>query len=487
MRLLIDYKTITVAYDQEGDVPEGQTAQQSSWPFAVYNKLKKDAYADAFKETNQWLSSLDDHTRQRLWRFYENCHTVLMNEKEASSFVSGIRNEVVKIQDIIDANAVHEWNIGAKSFDNVTLTRVSLIKEEELARTTYNDEEAHLLTCFSVAIKILTPIWGTLTESVKNDTGNKWKEREALKIILDTTIAESPAFKKLNGFCHAKAETAQSKVSSTAQAGVTPDALKDGTIATAMIRFLAVYQISSPKNVINSLFQDIENYLSTEARNSFMDKGSGSGGSDEDGLAHDWRRGQETRPSDRAMATQYIKNPELMVRDLKITNATAKDITELAARLLNKPNVMTDLHIHLVGGAMIVDGTPIMSVRLLNTIDDKVAMRVAQAAAYFRYRQLGFIGISNLLISRYTNKDLEDMGHGDVTIKNLDSAKLEMLSELYPLTNANVSARKKYTETPGFKMIEKAVEFAISRDFETSEGFSEIRIELHKLFTEVFV
>lgn len=481
MKIVTEGKIINVYYDGS-DLDDGmKDIKVSQWPFSVYNKLKKEIYAEAFRETNMWLMSLDETSRKRIARMYENCQAIITKNINVKQLISEVQNEVKNIQDILDYRNVYEWNAKEKAFPHIELRQVFLLNAQDLAITTYSDDEAHKLTCMGVSIKLLTPLWGTLADMVKAETSNTWKERKVLEIVKGTDIEKCPVYQKLQGFCYAKADSARNKISPAAQRGVTPQKLKEGTMAAAMVRFLSVYTITSPKDIVRSLFQDVKTYIDTSSITVLRDKAEASGSttSDDDGVAQHYRRPGETRPSDRAMAQEYIKSPSFR-KAIGINDV--KTMTEYRATLdgiLKDPNSLTELHLVIMAMAFIVDGKQVFSVRLLSTIKDKLSVRHAQVAAYYRMLKLGHEGIAGFIISKYSEVDPSDMTSlVSIIVRGLDQEQHAELEACYPLVNSNVSARNRHTETPGYKLIEKLVSFIIKHKFEQTVDFSNVRLEM---------
>lgn len=487
MYIVANPRDIQVIYEQ-GDVPENMgDIKECIWPYSVYAKLKKEAYKDAFKETNEYLRDLPKETVHRLVRFFENCKTIISTHGTPKVLISEIRNQVSLIHDIIDFRKVRDWNIKEDSFPFRKIEKVALMKKELLRDTTYNEESTNDLTCLCLSIKILTPIFGTLAEMVKKVTSNAWKERKILEILLDTEIEKSDAYQKLQLYCYGRADLAKNKISAASHRGMTLEKLKQGTLANAIIRFLAVYPISNEKDIVRALYQETTTYLNTSSVAEFIDKAtvSGKSGNDEDSTTQQWRRGQDTRPSDRSMATRYIKNSFYTARDLKLAEnipdikTISKEINKKANELIKSPIAISKLHVSLIGLAFTVDSKQLLSARILSAITDRTAFRRAQVAASYRFEKLGCPGLAKFLIDPYKEIDLGDLSaNSSIVIRPLTPEQQQQLVELYPLLNVNVSARNLFAETPGFKLIEKVTKFIIDHDYSDKHVFENIRTEM---------
>lgn len=486
MLTVLKQRALSVIYE-DGDIPAGieDAPSNSHWPYNIYIKLKNPEYADAFKETNEYVKELSGEERQRLFRFYENCSSIMVQNIPVNDVVKGIREEVIKIDDIIDPERIKAFNNRRMVFDWLELEKVELIKKEELERTTYTNAQANELMCLSVAMKIVTPVFGTLTNIVKSSSGVDWKERKVMEVLKGSTIEQSEAYQRLYVFCQAKGETARSKISSTAKAGLTLEKLQEGVMAIAVVKFLSTFCISGDKNIVTSLFQDTTTYIDMSSQGRFRDKGSvGSSGEQDDGLAQHWRRGQNTRPVDRAVTIGALKNVKRMMQDMKITSYTVKQVNDLAKELCANPNKIALIHIQLMAAAFVVDHRQVINVKMLAIVDDKEVMRKAQALAYFAFKERGYDCLANLIVSRYTVRSPEDMSTRK-PCRGLTVEDHEVLVSKYPLVNANVSNRKKHEETPGNKVIEEAVSFILKHNFENGHEFETIRQEMVHLIKEM--
>lgn len=472
---------ITVTYNSD-EVPKGyQGSMTNVWRNNVYNRFGKKEFSASFDETNEYLKEMSLEERQRVFRFYENCSAILIANTSVNSKIEAVREQIVNIHDLLDLERVIEFNDRRAIFEKVALAKVNLIKKEELARTTYSDGEAYQLTCLSIVIKILAPVWGSMITAVRSETGVDWKERKILETMKGTPIEQSDTYQKLDIFCQAKAETGTNKVSVAARAGTTLESMQAGIMAVAVVKFLVTFNITGPKNIIAGLFQDTTSYIDVMAHSRMRDKGAvGGAGTEDDGIAQHWRRGQNTRPVDRAVLKGAIKDIESMIRDLKLTNTSVKQIKDLHKKLLDKPNKVTLLHMRVMAAAFIIDKQQIFSVKLLAIVDDKEVIRLAQAMAYFSFIERGCSSIAEFIISDYCERDASVMVNR-VAIKGIGVDEHVILNEKYPLVNTKASNRKKHEETPGNKIMEEVVSFIMAHEFVTECTFEDIRPEFINL------
>lgn len=485
MLIVSKSKLISVVYEKD-DIPEDapEILSSTQWHYNIYLKLSKEEYKNAFKEVNEYLKDISKEERHQLYMFYYNCMAALTQNKPYYEVVSLINKEVLKIDHIIDIERIRRFNNKRMVFDWLELEKVELIKKAELERTTYSNSQANDLMCMSVVVKILTPVFGRLAQYVAEPTGKEWKEPKVMEILEGTSLSKSEPFLRLMVFCQAKAEVCKNKISSTEKRGLTLEKLQDIVMAIAVVRCLAAFNITGPKNIIRQLFQDITNLLDSVSYTRIRDKGSVTiSDGQEEGLAHNWRRSLNSRPVDRAVVIGALKNTKKIASDIGISNHSVKEINALTKELCDSPNKVLPLHIRLIAAAFIVNHKQVISVKMLAIIDDKLALRRAQALAHYLFLEKGYIGLANLLISKYRPMHEEEAAEVmREVIRPLGPEDKEVLLSKYPLINPdriiNKSSSRKHESTPGSIMIEDIVSFIQVNIFETNVSFSNIRHEM---------
>lgn len=484
MRIDVVTRAIKISFDDDeisGDMPDSITYQ-----YGMYVRLAKATYKESFDHVNLWLSSLPLSVRRRLVRFYNNTNAHLhLNDPGSDAvkaIVAKIALEVKNIEDLLDYKQVIIWNKEVECFPIVVLDKVNLIKEEDLKPTTYDDNEAYELECFSVIVKLLTPVFGKLAEVVKKDTSTGWKEKKCLEIIETSSFIQCAPYKKLLAYCNEKARLSSNKVSPAANRGVTEENLKRGTMAMAITKIMATYNIDSAKDIIRTVFQDVKTFIDTSSSASYQDKGSaaGSTSSEDDGVAQHWRRGQDTQASDRATTSAALLDIKLMLRDMELEGfCSVRDVTTLQNKLLKDPNNITPIHTSIMGRAFIVNKRQVIHCRILDVLKDPKAFRCAQALAYYRFLKLGCQDIADFVISKYLTKDAGIHTMGSM-ITPLTKEQDQELATKYPTINP-LRNNQRDKQSPAKKKMDELATFITLHDFDGGVKLNNVRQELFKL------
>lgn len=497
MRILIEGATLVVSYGK-GDAAESlskeNTVSESVWQFQVFGRLKKEANKHVFDETNEWLATLDEYSRQRLYTFYQNCQAHFELASVAKELTKSIRNEIKQITDIFDLNGVADWVVKNDIMETRIVDKQQVYRKEELAPTTYSTPEAFHLSCMSIMIKLLTPIWGKLCYIVKNETSNNWKERAALETVLGTDIEKMAPFQRLAAFCSAKAVSAKPKMSSAAVRGMTGIDLEINTLACVLVRLIAIADLKNEKDIVQLLYKETITYMDSVIRPSFRDKATSGGAtsSEDDGMIDEYRKPQDTVSGDRAMTAAYLLNATWLIRDMEIESADPAKVARLAYELAESGSY-SPIAAHTMTAATVYPG--LIGLKLLHVITDRLAICTAISAAYYKIMDYGLSAVAQLLISEYKKKDLHDLtaiSKPKYVMAKLSHEADEELKALYPLPNeirirssVGTVNKSKAPATAGHNYIDIVVDMISTNDFAMDIDVTRIRFELVDLLKHI--
>ena len=159
-----------------------------------------------FFEINEYLETLPVHIQDQMFELYCSLSDELMEGSTEKSKVEKISKLSAQLLDMVEPNDLKRWLIGRSDYvipDRVredTSTNSNNPKE-----TTYDERDYTELAVFSVAMRLMLPVWGLYFE-VASQTGTNYVDTMVVQIMYKSKWVEYPAHERLLVYCRALAE-----------------------------------------------------------------------------------------------------------------------------------------------------------------------------------------------------------------------------------------------------------------------------------------
>lgn len=273
-------------------------------PFEVRNYSSKSD--DLFRDINQyyaWRSSIKCIEEQdNIFEELEKVYHTLNNINDPHVIHRRLTNSVKVISKNLPLSLVRLWMDNTRGEYRSRIRHPTNLKKEiaegEYVDQTYLEDEYYELAAFSIATKMLVPIWGSYLSFLK-DINDIDRDCIALSILNSSTYVQEEAYKRLEVFCDciASKDTSDLSIAGILNAGLSNGIKPKYLLATGILTKVAISPLSheddNDENTINliaNLFTQLQhkiNQIESKKNNRVRDKklNGDDNSSDEDNLS----------------------------------------------------------------------------------------------------------------------------------------------------------------------------------------------------------
>lgn len=271
-----------------------------------------------FEEINQFLKTLRPEVHDVLFRLYGEMYRVFEDANNKTDLAEALKPLIAEMYDYIKLDDVKHWVAftapGIKIPDNLLTVYSTREEMPGPPEQTYLRNDYIWLVALSVALRLMTPIWGEFINRTAREVGTKWKEYEAFKLLQQANIFHSIPMERLRVFSEAIIPE-DKNLSAAIIDGISSEHFPAWILAATAVRRLIVADITG-QDPNQSLMGSLRRFMSSKVtgqQTSFMgvvkDKPAADSGGDEAtnlSTAERYRMRQDLPAGDIAMMEHYI-------------------------------------------------------------------------------------------------------------------------------------------------------------------------------------
>lgn len=302
--------------------------QKLHWMTKAYARFQ--IKVDPFLEINRYLETLPEEVHDEMFTAYQRISNSLAEVVRTSSLLK----RVEELYKHINVNKVRDWLIRQNDYNIPHKETDAYSKNPK--ETTYTEEDHTDLAAFSVAARLMIPIWGKAL-SMMAGTGVGYPELAAIDIIYRTDLTRCAAFDRLYIYCEAKVEremTHDEKLN-RALTGLASTELPDWVRADAIIKRVVITPILSVdaenahKTLLSNLHYNTNGNVNPDKRKTpAVDRIRPKQFGNDDGATP----GDEDKSS---FIENYKMKKKMIEGDIVLANETMSDIREIIANVDN--------------------------------------------------------------------------------------------------------------------------------------------------------
>lgn len=296
--------------------------QTITWVTKAYARFQ--ITSDPFAEINRYLETLTPAVHDAMFEAYREIHRSLATEVR----VPQLTRRIGKLYEHIKLADVKDWLVRQNDY------RVPHKETDEYSNnpkeTTYTREDYAEFAAFSIATRLMIPIWGTAL-SIMIAQGVVYPELTAMDIMYRTEISRCAAYHRLYVYCEAKVEREMKEKEKLSRVltGLASTELADWVRADAIIKRVVITPVlgvdieNTNKTLLSTLHYNTKGNVNPDKRkvnaaDQIRDKIFGN----DDGSAP----GDEDKSS---YIENYKMKQKIIEGDQVLINETMEDIREI--------------------------------------------------------------------------------------------------------------------------------------------------------------
>lgn len=319
-----------------------------SWGYSVWATLYQSTTDEIFGPTNEYLETLPKETLDALWVEYERADHLLNSVGESETLKIELIKVVNNISKLFDFDKVMGWANAGHLFPDPTVPVTNNTRNDD-AMTLLRDE-AFELSVFCILVKLITPIWGTYVDIVKEDVGNLHKERIAARIFLGSDFTKMRPYKRFERYIEALATSRGKNAATALMHGMAAADLDKYLMGLTLIRRFTVIRLRTTRdgNIIAFIYNFLADKIAQLANSNYRDKFArvGDGDVEGDSYADQYRIPQDVSDEIPITTECYMVDIERLGRDLDFSPETIGNAVKIAKALEANPRfIISDFHV----------------------------------------------------------------------------------------------------------------------------------------------
>lgn len=300
--------------------------QTLHWMTKAYARFQ--IKVDPFLEINRFLSTLSDDIHDAMFEAYRLISASLANEVR----LTVLTRRIAELYKHFTVNDVRDWLIRQNDYNIPHKETDAYSKNPK--ETTYTEDDYTDLAAFSVAARLMIPIWGKALSMLAGE-GRVYPELPAIDIINRTDLTRCAAYHRLYVYCEAKVEremTHDEKLSRNLT-GLASTELPDWVRADAIIKRVVITPILSVdaenahKTLLSNLHYNTNGNVNPDKRKTpAVDRICPKQWGNDDGAAP----GDEDKSS---YIENYKMKKKIIEGDIVLVNETMSSIDEIIANV----------------------------------------------------------------------------------------------------------------------------------------------------------
>lgn len=304
-----------------------------------------------FNEINAYMQTLSSGQRTAIYGCYGTIHQLIYNARTHTKELQQALQQQIKILiDYVDIDQLDVW-LRFPGRTPLSATAVDKLSDDLEERRTFLAEDYRQLTSFTIACRILLPIWGEYQELISaiSKGAAKTKELEALRLITTSKLFMHPSVQRILIYIEATVDAVGGS-NSALVAAYGSDMLLEHLLAASIVRRLSVADIYEATDR-GGLTKNIHGYIQSalkdfDSQQSRVRIPGSTGGDSETGEDFSRIESLRTKPEKSPGTTEKYKVWLDLNGPIQLAKAIDKSITDdfiQAAIQINKELVYVDL------------------------------------------------------------------------------------------------------------------------------------------------
>lgn len=306
--------------------------QSSQWNVSAYYTRGQDKSPTVednrmFDEINAYWEQLSPERQQQIWNCYQRARDILDTHYDIDALRKPLMEVVKLLYDLMPIAEIGYW----AKWRNIRLP--SNLKEHydprDVPERTYLRADYQGLVVLAIALRPMLPIWGEFIDSTQKESGNAFKEYQALGLLRYSSLIESEPMQRLRVYITATMDQAQTQVlsSSAVLAGLGSAELPNWMLSLTVVRRLTIGEISA-RDDNSSLISNIHSYIQNNAKS--LDRKIGTQLFGGNGKVSDKTTPDKSAEDQKASIVEMYKvKQEVPDGDLQILNVYTEDVVRM--------------------------------------------------------------------------------------------------------------------------------------------------------------
>lgn len=257
----------------------------------VYQPTKYKNNFTVFDEINRYLAGLPDNRQVAIFNTYAAIRQAISEARQVDDeIVAKLRSLVADLYRYLDIDSLDRWvrNNGVLRLPATADDKLSDDLEE---RRTFLSEDYRNLGTFTIALRLMIPVWGEYQDlhSASRKGNNKSKEFASLKLLTESALYRHPSVNRVMTYIEATVEAVGGSVSALVSDGLGTSFLPEYLLAGAIVRRIAVAPLNEDldrgglaKNIHGFVHSALRDFDSSVDRVSINNGGGGDSETGED-------------------------------------------------------------------------------------------------------------------------------------------------------------------------------------------------------------
>lgn len=159
-----------------------------------------DTSFNVFREINAFWASLDKHIQDRIFVLYKQINLIFDDALDSRSLNTRLNDSVVELVNIHDFDYVKNWVMyrsGIQIPIGIKTEYQEHIDQKGSRDQTYIRSDYIDLITLALILRVMVPVWGEHILNNRKESGNRFKEYYAFKLLRHTNLINTPAYDKL--------------------------------------------------------------------------------------------------------------------------------------------------------------------------------------------------------------------------------------------------------------------------------------------------
>lgn len=214
------------------------------WDFnSAYKNLKQLEY-DIFTHINQYFDRLNEEKLDYIFSLYKQIRTIFDEIYDRRKLTESLYPLVSELADQFDLADVQNWIMNKSDviIPDESIIKINYISSPDISGTreqTYIREDYVKLISLCLMLRVILPIWGEYITKTHSETGTKFKEQDAFRLISSSKIMHCEAMQKLKVYVEFATIIGKKKPSSIID-GISSEDFPDWILSLVVIKRLCV-------------------------------------------------------------------------------------------------------------------------------------------------------------------------------------------------------------------------------------------------------
>lgn len=407
---------------------------------ASYQRSFQKGVYEPFEQINRYWARLSEKDQDRVFQLYLNCKNVFNTTFQVTQLILNLRPIINELISFHDTNEFDHWVRihGRVWIPNDLATEYLSTHERPGSREqTYLVSDYWELVFAVLKYRTIAPIWGEFMEATRRESGATFKELNAYYLITKTSIFDSPAMDRLNGYVAKNIKQVDINIRAAIE-GIGSSTFQPNMVGGILVRVLSVASLTkepSETHLVQMIHNAIRNKLSQNDsyQNAVLEKSNPDNSESEDSSskAELYKNKTPVAPGEITAIEKYTEYTTEIAARLLLKNELTKEETHRLNLALKSTDAITSIPIEEVQIRLIQwTVSPIIPARALWDINRSSVLRLAGIAQFVLWES-GYKDLAGIATARSLNA--EGYGaYGSESRAHIPKDLVDKLNELYP-------------------------------------------------------